>query len=1120
VTCPRCQHSNPHGARFCEECATPLARTCSTCGTVLSAVAKFCHACGQPVTDAVHEPSPSPDSYTPKHLAGKILTSKAALEGERKLVTVLFADLKASMEMLAARDPEEARTILDPVLDVMMEAVHHYEGTVNQVMGDGIMALFGAPLAHEDHAVRACYAALRMQERVRRYARELERSRGITMAIRIGINSGDVVVRSIGSDLQMDYTAVGRTTHLAARMEQMAEPGSILTTMDTMRLVHGYVEADSRGQHYVRGLDGPVAVYVIKGTGPVRQRLEAAATRGFTEFVGRDVELSGIRRALDKAERGHGQVVAVVGEPGVGKSRLLHEVVRADRMTGWLVVKTGAASYGKATAYGPVREMLRAYLDLHDHAAPHEVRDTLITRLRALGEDPGGGLGAGLLSLFNVSTDDPDWITLDPRRRRRQTMEAVRRMLVRESQARPLCLVFEDLHWIDFETQAFLDFFVDSLPTARILLLVNYRPEYQHGWGSKSYYSQLRIDPLAPRNAEELLRALLGEATELADLKRLLIQRTEGNPFFLEESVRTLVEDGALVGQPAAYRLGDPVQRTRIPATVHAVLAARIDRLSTDAKHILQCAAVIGENVPDGLLRTVADLPESDFHDGVVRLCAAEFLYDSSLFTNSYFVFRHGLTRQVAYESLLRERRRALHSRIVEGLEEFYAARLSEHVEQLGHHARLGERWDRAAHYLQEAGTKAFSHSANHEAVALLEQALEAAHHLPSTAQTQTQSVDLRLGLRNALTLLGEHDRALVHLRAAQTVAERLGDRRRLGRVLSFEVNCLLLLGDHEAAIEKAGRARAIAEELGDAPLRIVTDIYAGRAHLHLGQFTRAIDILLDVLSALSGALEPDHLGIPVLPAVFARSHLVECLAQVGRFEESERYVREAVTRAEMTNHPDTLLWAYYAAGIHHLIRGEARAAVAAFERAESVARAHDMPVYRPRISAELGISRALDGDASSVISVVRQAADEAAGRRQADSHSQAVLRLAEIYFLARRLPEAGETATTALELFRKQRARGHEARALRVLADIAARQRPSDDLTAEKRYDEARALAEELGMEPLLALCQLGQGQLLIETGRKDAARHLLDAARTRLRKLGMTADCQRAEAALDALA
>jgi class 3 adenylate cyclase len=455
--CSRCQHENPAGQKFCGECAARLASACPSCGASNPPGQKFCGECGTGLgqTDGTANYG-TPLSYTPKHLAEKILTSKAALEGERKQVTVLFADLKGSMELLADRDPEEARKLLDPVLEHMMEAVHRYEGTVNQVMGDGIMALFGAPLAHEDHAVRACYAALRMQESVKRYAEGVRREHGITIRIRVGLNSGEVVVRAIGSDLHMDYTAVGQTTHLAARMEQLADPGSILLTLNTLTLAEGFVQVTPLGPMAVKGLPVPVEVYELAGVSAVRSRLQAAAARGLSRFVGRDAEIEHLRRALEQAGQGRGQIAAVVGEPGVGKSRLVFELTHSHRVEGWRVLESGSVSYGKATSYLPVIDLLKGYFRIADRDTHRDIREKMTGKILTLDRTLEPILPA-LLALLDVPVEDTHWQALDPTQRRQRTLEAVKHLLLRESQGQPVLVVFEDLHWIDAETQALLD---------------------------------------------------------------------------------------------------------------------------------------------------------------------------------------------------------------------------------------------------------------------------------------------------------------------------------------------------------------------------------------------------------------------------------------------------------------------------------------------------------------------------------------------------------------------------------------------------------------------------------------------------------------------------------------
>ena len=544
MRCPRCQATNPVGARFCEECGARLARICPHCRAEVSSGKRFCWSCGVQLADPDTDRVPPPVAYTPEHLAERILTSKAALEGERKKITVLFADTKASMELLADRDPEEARKLLDPVLEQMMESVHRYEGTVNQLAGDGIMALFGAPLAHEDHAVRACYAALDMQAAIGRYAEQVRHTHGVELQIRVGLSSGEVVVRTIRSDLRMDYTAVGQTAHLAARMEQLATPGTVRLTVDTLRLAEGYFEVRSLGLAPVKGLDQPIDIYELIGARPRRSRFHTAAARGLTEFVGRENELEALSQALARAAAGRGQIIAIVGEAGVGKSRLIWEVTHSHRVQGWLVLQAGSVSYGKATSYLPVVDLLKGYFCIEDHDELRTARQKLTGKLLTLDRALESDLPA-LLSLLDVPTDDLQWSTLDPPQRRRRTLDSVKRLLLRESQVQPLLVVLEDLHWIDSETQSVLDELVESLPTARLLLLVNYRPEYQHAWRTRAYYEQVLLDPLPAEGAEQLLTTLLGSNAGLEPLTHMLIARTEGNPFFLEESVRTLVEGGS-----------------------------------------------------------------------------------------------------------------------------------------------------------------------------------------------------------------------------------------------------------------------------------------------------------------------------------------------------------------------------------------------------------------------------------------------------------------------------------------------------------------------------------------------------------------------------------------------
>lgn len=1047
----------------------------------------------------------TPLAFTPHYLTEKILTSRTALEGERKQITVLFADIRGSMELIQGLDPEEARRILDPALHLMMEAVHRYEGTVNQVLGDGIMALFGAPLAHEDHAIRACYAALAMQRQMQRYTEEVRRSHGIAVRARIGMNSGEVVVRAIGNDLHMDYSAIGQTTHLAARMEQLAVPGSILLTAATLRLVEGLVQVTALGPVPVKGLPAAVEVFELVGASPIRQRLQATAARGLTRFVGRQHELDFLRQAQERAGAGQGQVVAVVGEPGVGKSRLLYECLHSHRSQGWLVLESAAVSYGKAMAYLPVLDLLKRYCHIEDRDETRAIRAKVTGQVLTLDECLQDTIPA-LLSLLEALPEDSPFHALEPSQRRQRTLEAVKRVLLRESQVQPLLLVFEDLHWVDSETQALLDSLVESIAGARVLLLVNYRPEYQHAWGTYPHYAEIRLAPLAPASAEELLSALLGNAAELEPLKQLLIARTEGNPFFLEECVRTLVETQELSGERGAYRLVHALPTIQVPATVQTVLAARLDRLPAAEKRLLQAAAVIGTEVPFSLLQAIAEFPDDTLHSCLTHLQAAEFLHQVRLFPELTYAFTHTLTHEVAYGSLLHERRRLLHERIVVALEDLAGDRLNEQVERLAHHALCGEMWDKALLYCRQAGAKAMEHSAHREAVVYFEQALEVLQHLPETLDTEQQAIDLRFALRNALTPLGQFGRINDLLREAEALAEALSDQQRLGQVAAYKSMHCFIMGEHDQAIAAGERALAIATAREDFGLQVVANAYLGSAYYALGDYHWAMDFLRRNVAALEGDLAYEHFGQVGLLSVISHIYLVGCLAEVGAFAEGIASGVAGMRIAEAANHTFSLISACEGLGRLYLIKGDLHQAIPLLERSLALCQEAGVPVLFPQVAATLGAAYTLAKRLPEALPLLEQAVGQAASMGTRRAQALLVVWLSTGYCYAGRMAEARAQAQRALEIARERHERGYQAHALRLIGDIARQEKRPQPEPAEAAYREAIALANELSMRPLLAHCHLGLGLLYDQTGQMEAARTCLMTASTHYRALRMT--------------
>jgi class 3 adenylate cyclase/tetratricopeptide (TPR) repeat protein len=1078
VACSACGAQNPVGQKFCGECGTPLG---SAPGT-----AKFASA----------------QTYTPRHLAEKILTSRGALKGERKQVTVLFADMKSSLELLVDRDPEEARMLLDPVLERMMEAVHRYEGTVNQVMGDGIMAIFGAPVAHEDHAVRACYAALKMQDTMAQLSAEMRRVRGVSIQIRIGLNSGEVVVRSIGNDLHMDYTAVGQTTHLAARVEQLATPGSILVTADCLRLAEGYVETKALGPVAVKGLQASVDVYEVIAAAPVRSRLQAAAARGLTPFVGRRIEMEELHQALRRSAAGKGQVLAVVGEAGVGKSRLLHEFIHSPHTRGWLVVESSSISYGHATPYLPLIDFLKSYFKVAERDDTRTVREKVTGKIVLLDQSLQDSIPP-VLELLDALPEDHPFRLLEPLQRQQHTARAITHLMLIESRIQPVMMVFEDLHWNDTLTLGLLRAVISSIRESRVLLLVSYRPEHQDEWKDQPHYRRLLLNPLGQESLEQLLQVLLGDDPQLASLKKFLIERTGGNPFFVEEIVRTLVETDVFAGSRGRYRLAKPFSSVQVPATVHAVLSARIDRLGAEQKRLLQEAAVVGKDVPFALLQAIAGIPEQALRTRLAELRAAEYLYESRLFPDLEYTFKHALTHEVAYSGLLHERRREIHARIVEAVETLYADRLAEQTERLADHALRGELWAKALPYLRKAGAKAVERPANREAFALFEQALGVLKHLPESREMLEQAIDLRFDIRNALQPLGDLARIIEYLREAEELAKRLDDQSRLGWVASYLAEHYRMLGSTDAAAAAGERALAIARRRDDFPLQVVTNMPMGLLYHALGNYRRAIEFFQWNVAHLHGGLERERFGLFGLPAVHSRAFLAWCHAELGNFSEGAAVGEEGVRIADAANHPFSQVYAYLGTGVLYLRKGDLTRAISALERALAIGERASIPVGFAYGASYLGYALALTGNVAEGLSLLERTAEQAIEMKFVARHALRLAYLGETYLLAGRSADAAAAATQALALARTHKERGHEAYALRLHGELAEHEeKPAQ---AEAHYCAAVSIAEDLRMRPLQAQCHAGLARILHATGEERSAATHREAAASLFRTMEM---------------
>jgi class 3 adenylate cyclase/tetratricopeptide (TPR) repeat protein len=969
VRCTHCGTKNTSGNNFCAQCGNALSKSCAKCKAENPPSSNFCGKCGAPLRDSAVSggATPSTDSASNIHVRPEQPDAATALEGERKTVTALFADIKGSMELMEDLNPEEARAVIDPALKLMMEAVHRYGGYIVQSTGDGIFALFGAPVAHEDHPQRALYAALRMQEEMRRYSARLREAGNLPIEARVGVNTGEVVVRSIRTDeAHAEYTPIGHSTGLAARMQTLAPTGSIAMTDATRRLCEGYFTFRALGPARIRGASDAVDVYEVTGLGPLRTHFQISARRGLTKFVGREREMEALKHAAEQAKSGRGQIVAAMAEPGVGKSRLFFEF-KATSESGWMVLETFSVSHGKASAYLPVIDLLRNYFRIASEDDERTRREKVAGKITILDRSLEDTLPYLFTLLGIVEGDDP-LAQMDGQIKKRRTLEAIKRIIVRASLNQPLMVVFEDLHWTDEQTQELLNLLADSIGTAKILLLVNYRPEYSHQWGNKTYYVQLRVDPLGKESAEEMLSALLGDGKDLIPLKRLIIERTEGTPFFMEEMVQTLFEDGVLQ-RNGVVKLAKSMNSVKVPATVQAILASRIDRLPPDEKELLQTLAVLGREFSHRLVRRVTAKPDDELERRLSQLQAGEFIYEQTAAGDIKYIFKHPLTQEVAYNALLLERRKQLHERIGGALEILYASSLDDHLSDLAYHFGRGDNLDKAVDYLGRAARQAVSRSAFNESQALLQKALEWVQRLPESPERNTRELTLQLALgRITVATRGwpSADTAAVYARA-RILAERTGAPE------SLEVFCglwsiAITRGEMRAALVLADQVLEIARGLSSPQALVTAHFEQGTSRLNQGDLATARRHLLQ---AIERYRDEDFSGIP-------DDHGVNALVWAGFNEwllgypdRALRYISDARSLARRLNKPFALAYGGIGAWTEGFC-GDFVRVRAASQEVERLGTELGFPVFRTQSAILATWARAHLGEMSDAVDSIR----------------------------------------------------------------------------------------------------------------------------------------------------
>ena len=891
MKCPNCQYDNPNEAKFCGECGTKLEIKCQSCGKENPPTNKFCYECGHKLIESIKPVKAlnldEPQSYIPKHLAEKILIGKASLEGERKQVTVLFADLSGFTALSEKIDPEEVRSLMNNCLRLVIEEVHNYEGTINKFTGDGVMALFGAPIALEDHPYRAVNTALRIQESLKSFGEEIKKKRGFDFKMRIGINTGLVVVGSIGNDLSMEYTAMGDTVNLASRLEGIAEPGTILVSENTYKLVKDYFEFKSIGEIQVRGKSEPVKSYSAIGLKGRKGRFEVSLERGLTKFVGREKELELIKDSLEKVKEDRGQVVCIVGEAGIGKSRLVYEfksMIRDEKVT---YLEGHCISYGKSFSYLPIVEILKNNFAVDDRDDNEVIKAKVETAINKMDAKLKDAIPI-ILDLLSVKTDFDILKDLDAGQKRQGIFEALKAITLRGSQIRPLVIVIEDLHWIDKTSEDFINYLVGSVGNHRIMLLFTCRPGFVHSFIYNPYYTQIALTSLSTRECRVLIESTLLGGDIPEDLMRLILERAGGNAFFVEEVTKSLLDSGIIIKSESGYMMNKNVSQIDVPSTIQDVIMARIDRLEENRKRALQVGSVIGREFSFELLKKVSSLDDNELRDHLLTLRNLELIYERGIFPDTNYVFKHALTHEVAYSSLLVQKRKEIHEGVGCAIEELYPNRLEEFYGVLAHHYSKADNKDKSIYYLTLAGKKAGEIFATDEALTNYIEALKRIDEMPETEANKQRKIDILFDMENIYDTLAKREEQRKVLERLIELSKTANDEKNLSDGYIRHAEFLSVLGDYEKALEVGKSALFLKKKTTDKVGEGKALRGMGFIHWRSGEYTEALKYHEEALSVHRELRDSEAEG-------FERIGLGEIYRKLGRYEDALSSLQEAL---------------------------------------------------------------------------------------------------------------------------------------------------------------------------------------------------------------------------------
>ncbi|MDA2919695.1 tetratricopeptide repeat protein [Desulfobacterota bacterium AH_259_B03_O07] len=1110
MTCPKCHNENPEVAKFCGECGTKLEIKCQSCGKGNPPGNKFCHECGDKISEAIlKDIKPpqlnEPQAYIPQNLKDKILETRSSIEGERKLVTVLFADVKGSTSIGEHLDPEELRTIIEKSYEISMKEIHRFEGTVNQFLGDGFMALFGAPIAHEDHAVRATHSALAIQNAMDSYSEDLKNNSDIEFKMRIGINSGTVVVGNIGDDLKMDYTALGDTVNLASRMEQIAKPGNVMVSESTYKIAKDYFNFKPLGAVDIKGKKKPVSVYdVISPKEEEKTRLEISKERGFTKFIGREGEIEVLRDSFVKSKEGLGQVVTIIGDAGIGKSRLLYEFSKLIENENVLYVEGRCISYGKSISYLPVIEIIKKRFRIDKLDTERTIKKKIE---KGIGDiDPNlKGVIPFIYDILSIDADDSILKSLDVRDKRKRTLETIKNILLADSALRPLVVVVENLHWIDSASEEFITFLIDNIPNSKILLILTSRPGYKAKWSEKSYHIQIAPSRLSDTEVEEMTKSILENEKVTGKLFKLIIDKADGIPFYVEEIIKSFTEGGIIVRGEYGYSVSKGIAEVDVPDTIQDIIMARIDRLEENLKGTLQYASIIGREFSYKLLKELMEIGE-ELQDYLTQLKGIELVYEKSIFPDLEYRFKHSLTQEVAYNSLLIKKRKEFHGIVGEIIEDLYGDKLEENYELLAYHYGRSTRDEKAVEYLILAGDKSARIYSTEDAIGNYEEALKRQDKMPDTKTNKEKRVDLFIKQARVMRLMGRFKEHIKTLEENLPIVEELGDKDRLAEYYFKMEFYYSVMGEIEESNKYCTKSVELAEVTKNDRIIGLASVRQGYNYWYKGEFKKAISIIKNSIKILERL--GDHYWV-------ARSFqtIGACYWQMGDWDNSMNYLQKLLKKSEEISDNNLMILALWSASMPHIDKGEWDIAINYCERCLEMS---PPPVFAVFATGFLGIAYYKGGQLKKGIDCMEKAIHQTKQFGLKQQEVITTVHLGEAYLSISERERALENIKSALEVSKQSGFRHLEGIAYRVLGEIYG---GTDFNKGKKTIEESIRILKKVGAKNELAKSYLGLGKLFKEKGENNKAKKYVTQSLHIFEKLGTLHEPEKARKLLNEL-